>query len=111
MPAGGDDPDPGCIGCRRGAQQARRSLSAQLFVEGGADEIQHLNFIVLNFLFDTVKDTRGTTRFTAVAQHAGELGPDKPKVQEFIAFLKAHHTVLDPTMGASRLGRCCAWRL
>jgi hypothetical protein len=74
-------------------------MSAQLFVEGGADEIQHLNFIVLNFLFDTVKDTRGTTRFTAVAQHAGELGPNKPKVQEFIAFLEAHHTVLDPTMG------------
>jgi len=74
-------------------------MSAQLFVEAGADEIQHLNFIVLNFLFDTVKDTRGTTRFTAVAQHAGELGPDNPKVQEFIAFLKAHHTVLDPTMG------------
>ena len=74
-------------------------MSAQLFVEAGADEIQHLNFIVLNFLFDTVKDTRGTTRFTAVAQHAGELGPDNPKVQEFIGFLKAHHTVLDPTMG------------
>lgn len=74
-------------------------MSAQLFVEAGADEIQHINFIVLNFLFDTVKDTRGTTRFTAVAQHAHELGPDNPKVQEFIAFLKAHHTVLDPTMG------------
>jgi hypothetical protein len=74
-------------------------MSAQLFVEAGADEIQHLNFIVLNFLFDTVKDTRGTTRFTAVAQHAGELGPDNPKVQEFIGFLEAHHTVLDPTMG------------
>jgi imidazolonepropionase-like amidohydrolase len=74
-------------------------MSAQLFVEAGADEIQHMNFIVLNFLFDTVKDTRGTTRFTAVAQHAGELGPDNAKVQEFIGFLKAHHTVLDPTMG------------
>jgi imidazolonepropionase-like amidohydrolase len=74
-------------------------MSAQLFVEAGADEIQHLNFIVLNFLFDTVKDTRGTTRFTAVAQHAGELGPDNAKVQEFIGFLKTHHTVLDPTLG------------
>jgi imidazolonepropionase-like amidohydrolase len=74
-------------------------MSAQLFVEAGADEIQHLNFIVLNFLFDTVKDTRGTTRFTAVAQHAGELGPDNAKVQEFIGFLEAHHTVLDPTLG------------
>src|SRR5712672_1051139 len=45
-------------------------MSAQMFVEEGADEIQHMNVIVLNFLFDTVKDTRGTTRFTAVAQHA-----------------------------------------
>lgn len=73
-------------------------MSAQMFVEAGADEIQHMNFIVLNFLFDQVKDTRGTTRFTAVGEHARELGPDNVKVQEFVRFLKAHHTVLDPTM-------------
>lgn len=73
-------------------------MSAQMFVEAGADEIQHLNFIVLNFLFDQIKDTRGTTRFTAVGEHARELGPDNEKVREFIRFLKAHHTVLDPTM-------------
>ena len=75
-------------------------MSARMFVEAGADEIQHINFIVLNFLFDSVKDTRGTTRFTAVAEHARELGPDNPKVKDFIAFLEAHHTVLDPTLGA-----------
>jgi Amidohydrolase family len=74
-------------------------MSAHQFVNAGADEIQHLNFIVLNFLFDTVMDTRGTTRFTAVAEHAREITPDSPKVRDFIAFLKAHHTVLDPTMG------------
>jgi imidazolonepropionase-like amidohydrolase len=73
-------------------------MSAQMFVEAGADEIQHLNFIVLNFLFDQIKDTRNTTRFTAVGEHAHELGPDNVKVQEFVRFLKAHHTVLDPTM-------------
>jgi len=73
-------------------------MSAQMFVEAGADEIQHMNFIVLNFLFDQVKDTRGTTRFTAVGEHAHELGPDNPKVQAFVRFLKAHHTVLDPTL-------------
>ena len=73
-------------------------MTARQFVAGGADEIQHLNFIVLNFLFDTVKDTRGTTRFSAVAEHASQLGPDNPQVQQFIAYLKAHHTVLDPTM-------------
>ena len=73
-------------------------MSAQMFVDAGADEIQHMNFIVLNFLFDQIKDTRGTTRFTAVGEHAHELDPDSAKVQEFIRFLKAHHTVLDPTM-------------
>jgi imidazolonepropionase-like amidohydrolase len=74
-------------------------MSARMFVDGGADEIQHLNFIVLNFLFDTVKETRNRDRFIKVAEHAREFTPDKPQVREFIAFLKAHHTVLDPTMG------------
>jgi len=74
-------------------------MSARMFVDGGADEIQHLNFIVLNFLFDTVKETRNRDRFIKVAEHAREFTPDKPQVREFIAFLKAHHTVLDPTVG------------
>ncbi|HEY6941579.1 amidohydrolase family protein, partial [Dokdonella sp.] len=73
-------------------------MSARQFVEGGADEIQHLNFIVLNFLFPEVKETRNRDRFIKVAEHAREFTPDKPEVREFIAFLKAHHTVLDPTM-------------
>ena len=73
-------------------------MSARQFVDGGADEIQHLNFIVLNFLFDTVKETRNRDRFIKVAEHAREFTPDKPEVAEFIGFLKAHHTVLDPTM-------------
>ncbi|HSC09609.1 MAG TPA: amidohydrolase family protein, partial [Rhodanobacteraceae bacterium] len=73
-------------------------MSARMFVEGGADEIQHINFIFLNFLFDTVKETRNRDRFIKVAEHAREFTPDKPQVKEFIAFLKAHHTVLDPTL-------------
>lgn len=73
-------------------------MSAAQFVSAGADEIQHLNFIVLNFLLDSVPDTRGMTRFTAVAEHAAELGPENPRVREFITWLRARHTVLDPTM-------------
>ncbi|HEY1874304.1 MAG TPA: amidohydrolase family protein [Steroidobacteraceae bacterium] len=73
-------------------------MSAQQFVADGADEIQHLNFIVLDFLFDRVKETRNMNRFTAVAAHAREFAPEKPQVQEFIAYLARHHTVLDPTM-------------
>jgi Amidohydrolase family len=73
-------------------------MSARQFVEGGADEIQHLNFIVLNFLFPEVKETRNRDRFIKVAEHAGEFTPDKPEVRDFINFLKEHHTVLDPTI-------------
>src|SRR5437773_6974407 len=75
-------------------------MSARQFVEGGADEIQHLNFIVLNFLFPDVKETRNRDRFIKVAEHANEFPPEKPEVREFINFLQQHHTVLDPTMGA-----------
>ena len=75
-------------------------MSARQFVEGGADEIQHINFIELNFLFPEVKETRNRDRFIKVAEHAREFTPDKPQVRDFIAFLKQHNTVLDPTMDA-----------
>lgn len=75
-------------------------MSAKQFVEGGADEIQHINFIELNFLFPEVKETRNRDRFIKVAERAREFTPDKPEVREFINFLKQHHTVLDPTMDA-----------
>ncbi|MFL6515245.1 MAG: amidohydrolase family protein [Chthoniobacterales bacterium] len=73
-------------------------MSARQFIEDGADEIQHLNFIELNFLFPEVKETRNRDRFIKVAERAREFTPDKPQVREFIEFLKKHHTVLDPTM-------------
>jgi len=73
-------------------------MSARQFVENGADEIQHFNFIELNFLFPEVKETRNRDRFIKVAERAREFTPDKPVVREFIKFLKGHHTVLDPTM-------------
>ena len=73
-------------------------MSARQFVEGGADEIQHMNFIELNFLYPEVKETRNRDRFIKVAEHAYEFTPDKPQVRDFIIFLKLHHTVLDPTM-------------
>jgi imidazolonepropionase-like amidohydrolase len=75
-------------------------MSAQQFVEGGADEIQHINFIELDFLWPEVQETRNRDRFIKVAEHAREFTPDKPEIRDFIAFLKRHHTVLDPTMGA-----------
>jgi imidazolonepropionase-like amidohydrolase len=75
-------------------------MSARQFIEAGADEIQHFNYIVLNFLYPEVKETtRKSERFIKVAERAHEFSPDKPQVREFIEFLKRRHTVLDPTMG------------
>lgn len=73
-------------------------MTAQQFVEAGADEIQHLNFIFLNFLAKEAADTRGPTRFTAVGRHAMDIDPADPRVKQFIDFLVARQTVLDPTI-------------
>jgi imidazolonepropionase-like amidohydrolase len=73
-------------------------MSARQFVAAGADEIQHLNFIFLDFLFDQVKETRNMNRFTAVAAHAREWDPGRPQVRALIAYLRSRHTVLDPTV-------------
>ncbi len=73
--------------------------NARQFVMDGADEIQHLNFIVLNFLYPQFQDTRTKDRYAMVAEGARDFPPGNPRVDEFIAFLRDHHTVLDPTMG------------
>jgi imidazolonepropionase-like amidohydrolase len=75
-------------------------MSAEQFIEAGADEIQHFNYVELDLLYPQVKETtRMSERFIKVAEHAREFTPDKPEVRRLIAFLKRHHTVLDPTMG------------
>jgi imidazolonepropionase-like amidohydrolase len=75
-------------------------MSAQQFIEAGADELQHFNYVELNFLWPEVRETtRMSERFIKVAEHAHEFTPDKPQVAAFIEFLRRRHVVLDPTMG------------
>jgi amidohydrolase family protein len=73
-------------------------MTAEQFVNDGVDEIQHINFLFLNFFFDQVQDTRTPERFTVVAQHGAELDLTSPRVRGFIDLLKQHHIVCDPTM-------------
>lgn len=73
-------------------------MTAEQFVRDGSDEIQHINFLFLNFLFDAVKDTRTPARFTAVAEHAAELDLGSPRVTDFVNLLREHGTVVDPTV-------------
>lgn len=71
---------------------------ARAFVEAGADEIQHLNFILLNFFADEVKDTRSRDRYTVLADKLAQFDIKDGRFAEFVEFLRHHHTVLDPTM-------------
>ncbi len=74
-------------------------MTAEQFIRSGADEIQHMNFVFLNFMTDQAADTRTPARFTVVAENAAALDQDSPRVAEFIRLLKERGTVLDPTLG------------
>ncbi len=73
-------------------------MIASQFVEEGADEIQHINFIFLNFLASKVKDTRTPERFTSVGEYAAKLDLDSKEVNDFIQLLLRHHTTVDVTL-------------
>jgi imidazolonepropionase-like amidohydrolase len=72
-------------------------MTAADFVRAGADEVQHMNFILLNFM-PQVKDTRTPARFTEVAAHAAEIDLSSEQVQAFIHLLQERKTVVDPTV-------------
>ncbi len=69
-------------------------------VRAGYDGIEHINMLFLNFFATHDTDTRDTTRFTLVGDRAAELDLDSAPVREFLALLKEHHTVIDPTADA-----------
>jgi hypothetical protein len=91
-------------------------LRAQDAVEQGYDEIQHINQVLLNFLVTPTTDTRTLERFYLPAEKVAGLDFDSTPVQEFIAILKQHTTVIDPTVCAfaflaqknGELGSCYA---
>jgi imidazolonepropionase-like amidohydrolase len=72
-------------------------MTAEQFVRDGADEIQHMNFVFLNFMPD-VTETRTPARFIEPGKRAAGIDLNSAQVNDFIALLKQHHTVIDPTM-------------
>jgi imidazolonepropionase-like amidohydrolase len=75
-----------------------QGMTAEEFVRAGADELQHTNFLFLNFWRDSLKDTRTPERFTAPAHRAAVLDLESDRVRRFIALLKERGTVIDPTV-------------
>jgi hypothetical protein len=73
-------------------------LRAHEAVEQGYDEIQHINQVLLNFLVTDTTDTRTLDRFYLPAEKVGDLDFDSKPVQDYLAFLAQHKTVIDPTL-------------
>jgi imidazolonepropionase-like amidohydrolase len=72
-------------------------MTAAQCVALGYDEIQHVNFLILNF-FPEIKNTNTTPRLTEPAMRAAGLDLTSPSVQSFIKLLEDHHTKLDLTL-------------
>jgi imidazolonepropionase-like amidohydrolase len=73
------------------------NMIASQCVEDGYDEIQHMNFLVLNF-FPEIKDTNTIARLTKPGELAAGLDLNSAKVQSFIKLLQNHDTKLDLTL-------------
>jgi imidazolonepropionase-like amidohydrolase len=71
-------------------------MTAEQAVRAGFDEIQHANFLLLNFLEGV--DTRTPERFHAVGERAPEIDLGSDRVKSFLALLKEKGTVVDPTL-------------
>jgi hypothetical protein len=71
-------------------------MIAEQAVAAGFDEIQHVNFLFLNFISGV--DTRTPQRFAAVAEHAADLDLGSPEVRNFLALLERRRIDIDPTL-------------
>ena len=74
-------------------------MIAQDAIKAGFDEMQHMNFVFLNFMPD-VKETRTPARFIEPAKRSAGIDVKSKPVQDFITLLKQHKTVIDPTLVA-----------
>jgi imidazolonepropionase-like amidohydrolase len=72
-------------------------MTASQCVELGYDEIQHINFLILNF-FPEIKNTNTIARLIEPAKVAATLDLNSTQVQAFIKLLQDHHTKLDLTL-------------
>jgi cytosine/adenosine deaminase-related metal-dependent hydrolase len=74
-------------------------MTARQAVEAGFDELNHVNFLFLNFLAGPDDDTRTPARFRLLAR-APEVALASPEVAAFVELLRQRRTVVDPTLTA-----------
>ncbi len=73
-------------------------LSVLDAVDLGYDELQHGNFLLLNFLgTEVLSRTQTPARFSDAYSRGHEVDPDGPAARGFVSHLRSKGTVVDPT--------------
>jgi imidazolonepropionase-like amidohydrolase len=72
-------------------------MTAAECVKLGFDEIQHVNFLTLNFMPDVV-ETRTPARFIEPGKRAADLDLESAEVRGFIQLVKDEGVAIDPTL-------------
>ncbi len=75
-------------------------MIASQFVAAGVDEMQHMNFVFLNFMPEKAGSTASRARMILVAENGASLDQESPEVTSFIKVLREKQIVVDPTLGA-----------
>jgi hypothetical protein len=73
-------------------------MNSEQAIRAGYDEIQHINQLMLVFFVGPKDDTRTLARFYLLAENAHALDLSSPRVNELVALMKEHGTVLDTTL-------------
>jgi imidazolonepropionase-like amidohydrolase len=73
------------------------NMTAASAVLAGFDEINHTNYLFLNFMPD-VTQIQTPLRYLAPAERAGHFDFNSPDVKVFFDLLRERHTVIDPTL-------------
>jgi imidazolonepropionase-like amidohydrolase len=79
-------------------------MIAEDAVNAGYDELQHVNFLVLDLVADRTTETQTPLRLTIPAEHAADIDLNAPNVKALIDLLVRKHTVVDPTLGVFERG-------
>ena len=75
-------------------------MIAEDAVNDGFDELQHINFLVLDLVGDRTTETQTPVRLSLPAAKAADIDLDAPATKKLLDLLVAKHTVVDPTLNA-----------
>lgn len=74
-------------------------MIASQFIAAGVDEMQHINYVFLNFMPEKAASTASRARMVMVAESGASLDQESPEVTAFINVLREKKIVVDPTLG------------